>query len=60
MFFSGVIQAAAQAHGQIARAWHVTMVTDAHVVTRVEMVSAPPHPSLATHFVNIAMATAAG
>lgn len=41
---SGVIQAAARAPGQIAKAWHVMMVTSAHVVTRVAVASAvPPH-----------------
>ena len=44
LILSGVIQAAARAPGQIVKAWHVMMVTSAHVVTRVAVASAvPPH-----------------
>jgi len=54
-----VIQAPAQARGQIARAWHVMMVTSAHVVTHVAVANALPRRSAATHCVNTAMATVA-
>lgn len=44
LILSGVTQAAARAPGQIAKAWHVMMVTSAHVVTRVAVASAvAPH-----------------
>lgn len=45
LILSGVIQAAAQAPGQIAKAWGVMMVTSAHEVTRVTVASAVPHYS---------------
>ena len=45
LILSGVIQATARAPGQIAKAWHVMMVTSAHVVTRVAVASAVPQDS---------------
>ena len=56
LILSGVIQAAARAPGQIAKAWHVMMVTNAHVVTRVAVASAVPPHSRVIQGANTAMA----
>ena len=56
LILSGVIQAAARAPGQIAKAWHVMMVTSAHVVTHVAVASAVPPHSRVIPGANTAMA----
>ena len=59
LILSGVIKAAARAPGQIAKAWHVMMVTSAHVVTRVAVVSAVPSHSHVIQFASTVMAITA-
>ena len=59
LFFSGVIQVAASARGQIVWAWHAMTITNAHVKTRVIEANAQPRHSLVTHFASTVMATAA-
>ena len=61
LFFtgSGVIQEEAEAHGQIEMVWHVTMVTSAHVETRVTVGSVLARLSLVTQIVSTVMARAA-
>ena len=56
LILSCVIQAAARAPGQIAKAWHVMMVTSAHVVTHVAVASAVPPHSRVIPGANTAMA----
>ena len=57
--FSGVIQVAVPARGQIETVWHAMTATSVHVVTRAAVASARPRLSLVTQCVSSVMATAA-